>query len=50
MFCYLGVTPEQVAALKRDYGVYLVDTGRINVCGITQDNVDYLANSIAAVL
>jgi aspartate/tyrosine/aromatic aminotransferase len=50
MFCYLGVTPEQVAALKRDYGVYLVDTGRINVCGITRDNVDYLADSIAAVL
>lgn len=50
MFCYLGVTPEQVAALKRDYGVYLVDTGRINVCGITQDNVYYLADSVAAVL
>ncbi len=50
MFCYLGVTPEQVAALKRDYGVYLVDTGRINVCGITRDNVDCLADSIAAVL
>lgn len=49
LFCYLGVTPEQVAALKRDYGVYLVDTGRINVCGITPDNVDYLTESIAAV-
>jgi aspartate/tyrosine/aromatic aminotransferase len=49
LFCYLGVTPEQVATLKRDYGVYLVDTGRINVCGITRDNVDYLADSIAAV-
>ena len=50
LFCYLGVTPEQVATLKRDYGVYLVDTGRINVCGITSGNVDYLADSVAAVL
>ncbi len=49
MFCYLGVTPEQVAVLKQDYGIYLVDTGRINVCGITPDNVDYLSDSIAAV-
>jgi aspartate/tyrosine/aromatic aminotransferase len=50
MFCYLGVSPEQVARLKQDYGIYLVDSGRINVCGITSDNVDYLAESIAAVL
>jgi aspartate/tyrosine/aromatic aminotransferase len=50
MFSYLGVSPEQVAALKKDYGIYLVDSGRINVCGITRDNVDYLSESIAAVL
>ena len=50
MFCYLGVSPEQVAVLKKDYGIYLVDSGRINVCGITSDNVDYLAESIAAVI
>jgi aspartate/tyrosine/aromatic aminotransferase len=50
MFCYLGVSPEQVAQLKKDYGVYLVDSGRINICGITSDNVDYLAESIASVL
>jgi aspartate/tyrosine/aromatic aminotransferase len=50
MFSYLGVSPQQVAALKKDYGVYLVDSGRINVCGITRDNVDYLSESIAAVL
>ena len=49
LFCYLGVTPDQVAALKKDFAVYMVDTGRINVCGITPDNIDYLADSIAAV-
>jgi aspartate/tyrosine/aromatic aminotransferase len=50
MFCYLGVSPQQVARLKQDFGIYLVDTGRINVCGITGENVAYLAESIAEVI
>jgi aspartate/tyrosine/aromatic aminotransferase len=50
MFCYLGVTPEQVEQLKKDRGIYLVDSSRINVCGITKGNVRYLAESIASVL
>ena len=50
MFCFLGVTPEQVDKLKRDYGIYMVGSSRINVAGITPDNVDYLATSIDAVL
>lgn len=50
MFCFLGITPEQVARLKKDFGVYMVDSGRINVAGITPQNVAYLADSIAATL
>lgn len=50
MFCFLGVTAEQVARLKKDFGVYMVDSSRINVAGITPDNVNYLAESIAATL
>ena len=50
MFCFLGVTAEQVARLKQDFGVYMVDSSRINVAGITPDNVNYLADSIAATL
>ena len=50
MFCFLGVTPEQVDRLKRDFGIYMVGSSRINVAGITPANVDYLATSIAAVL
>lgn len=50
MFCFLGVTPEQVARLKKDYGIYMVDSSRINVAGITESNVGHLAASIAAVL
>jgi len=50
MFCFLGISAEQIARLKQDFGIYMVDTSRINVAGITVDNVDYLADSIAAVL
>ena len=50
MFCFLGVSVEQVQRLKAEFGVYLVDSGRINVAGITDENVDYLAEAIAAVV
>lgn len=50
MFCFLGITAEQVTRLKKEYGVYMVDSSRINTAGITARNVNYLANAIAAVL
>ncbi len=50
MFCFLGVSPEQVARLKKEFGVYMVASSRINIAGITAKNVNYLADSIAAVL
>ncbi len=50
MFCFLGISEDQVEALKADYGIYMVGSSRINVAGITPNNVDYLASSIAAVL
>jgi aspartate/tyrosine/aromatic aminotransferase len=50
MFCFLGISSEQIATLKNDYGVYMVGSSRVNIAGITPANVDYLADSIAAVL
>ncbi len=50
MFCFLGVSEDRVERLKRDFGVYMVGSSRINVAGITESNVGYLADSIAAVL
>jgi aspartate/tyrosine/aromatic aminotransferase len=50
MFCFLGITPQQVERLKSDFGIYLVDSSRINVAGVTEENVGYLSNSIAAVV
>jgi aspartate/tyrosine/aromatic aminotransferase len=50
MFCFLGITEPQVGRLKKDFGIYMVGSSRINVAGITPANVGYLAESIAAVL
>ena len=50
MFCFLGITPLQVDQLKSEFGIYMVNSSRINIAGITEDNVEYLATSITAVL
>ncbi len=50
MFSFLGITPEQVAQLQQQYSIYMVDSSRISIAGITESNVDYLAKSIAKVL
>ncbi len=50
MFSFLGVNVDQVQTLVNDYSVYLVNSSRINVAGINDANIEYLTNSLAAVL
>lgn len=50
MFSFLGITREQVVALRERFHVYMVESSRINIAGINRANVDYVADSIAAVL
>lgn len=50
MFSFCGVTVDEVKQLKEQYGIYLVDNGRINVAAMTPSNMDYLTTAIAAVL
>ena len=50
MFSFSGLTPEQVDRLKNEFAIYAVRSGRINVAGITADNIDYLCESIVKVL
>lgn len=49
MFCYTGLTPEQVDKLAQEYSVYLTRDGRISIAGITSGNVARLAEAIHAV-
>ncbi|CAN6802502.1 unnamed protein product [Brassica oleracea var. botrytis] len=46
MFCYSGLTPEQVDRLTSEYHIYMTRNGRISMAGVTTGNVGYLANAI----
>lgn len=51
MFSFSGLSPMQVDELRNKHSVYVVTAGgRINVAGITPDNLDRLCTAIAAVL
>lgn len=50
MFSFSGLTPEHVKALKEKHAIYVVGSGRINVAGITADNVGPLCEAIADVV
>ena len=50
MFSFLGITAEQLQQLRDQYGIYMVGSTRVNVAGVNSSNIDYLAESILAVL
>ena len=50
MFSLIGANPDQVAALRKDYGVYTIGDSRINVAGLPEKGLDKLAAAIAAVV
>jgi len=46
MFCFTGMTQDQVARLAAEFSVYLTKDGRISMAGVTSKNVGYLANAM----
>ena len=50
MFSFLGISKEQVIRLREEFHVYMLESSRINLAGVNQANVDYVADSIVAVL
>lgn len=50
MFSFTGLSPEQIDRLADEFGIYAVRNGRICICGLNMNNVEYVAKSIAAVL
>lgn len=45
MFCYTGITKEQVNIMINKHHVYLLNSGRISVAGLNPSNIDYVANA-----
>jgi aspartate/tyrosine/aromatic aminotransferase len=50
MFSFSGLTREQVEELREKHSIYIVGSGRINVAGMTEANMDRLCDAIASVL
>ena len=50
MFSFLGLSPDQVVALQREHSVYTIPSSRMNVAGVTEDNVDLVARAVASIL
>ncbi len=50
MFSFMPLSPKQAQALRREHSVYLLDSGRINVAGITASSAEYVASAIARVI
>ncbi|WP_339406199.1 amino acid aminotransferase [Pseudomonas helleri] len=50
MFSYSGLTVEQVARLRTDFGIYALDTGRICVASLNQRNIDAVTDAIVQVI
>lgn len=46
MFSYTGLTERQVECLINNYHIYMLRSGRINMCGLNESNLDYVANAI----
>ncbi|MDG1944003.1 MAG: aspartate/tyrosine/aromatic aminotransferase [Halioglobus sp.] len=50
MFSFLGLSAAQAVRLRKEFGVYMLDSSRINVAGINARNIDYVAQSVSEVL
>ena len=50
MFSFSGLTPPQVETLRQERSIYIVGSGRVNVAGMTTQNMDTLGDAIAGVL
>jgi aromatic-amino-acid transaminase len=46
MFSMLPLTPEAVLALRESHGIYMANSGRFNIVGLSDDNVDSFAAAV----
>ena len=50
MFSFLGISKQQVSQLRDEYSIYMVDSSRINIAGLSAHNLSYVAESLSSVL
>lgn len=50
MFCYLGIPLEAVHVLRSEYAIYLLDSTRINVAGLSEQNLPVVIDRVAEII
>lgn len=50
MFSYTGLSISQIHALRQQHGVYILDSGRINIPGLNMNNIEIFTDALAAVV
>ncbi len=49
MFSFSGLDRDEVDCLMTEFGIYMLRSGRINVAGLSQNNIDYVVDAILSV-
>ena len=50
MFSFLGISREQVLKVRESHSIYLLESSRVNIAGLTSSNIDHVADAIASVV
>ncbi len=50
MFCYLGIPQSDVLTLRSEFGIYLLESTRINVAGLSEQNLPVIVDRVADVI
>lgn len=49
MFSFMKLKKKQVQMLIDQFGIYVTESGRINISGLTSKNIEYVVNSIVSI-
>jgi aromatic-amino-acid transaminase len=50
MFSMLPISKDQVLKLRKDHGIYMADSGRFNVVGLGDDQIDRFIAAVVGIL
>ena len=50
MFCFLGIAREDVLTLRSEFGLYLLESTRFNVAGLSEKNLPVIVERVADVI
>lgn len=50
MFCFLGIPEQAVLDLRSEFGIYLLNSTRINIAGLSEANLPIIVDRVAQVL